>query len=361
MRTPLSIRTVILCSSLALFSTTEASDFSFGFDLNGSDTPFSQFNFETFPGNCGVGGQIGPLCGQGNGIERPDPSTTPFYQGEAWINGEQYWHVIVGDPTSGFAMESYTRVASGTGFGSFSGGQPTSFGAVNLQGLSGNGWDPLGLAGGGVDFTGNGSGDPTKTVFRQVMGDGVWNAGSQTYTCATGEFCAEFLKGDLNSKPIFRQAINDDTGGSLMQMRFQLDMSNISYSDTTRAGTIINTLTLTDPSDSEFYLVDGNFDMATDTELGKSVVTAGRYRYIDCANPSFLNGGSCWQSFGVDGFTPNIYQEGSYSYADGETDPMSYNWGTFFDPVQNPFSGNKMKCDSSSRPDNCNLSGSPFF
>jgi len=44
-----------------------------------------------------------------------------------------YWHIIVGDPNSDFAMESYTEQTSGTAFGSFSGGIPSDFGALSLE------------------------------------------------------------------------------------------------------------------------------------------------------------------------------------------------------------------------------------
>jgi len=334
MRIKLSIHITVFYSVLALLSTSHAAtDFDFGFEASPS-------SFDPLPGNCGVGG-VGGKCDLGflDPFE-PDPDTTPFFQDTVVVNGETYWHTIVGDPSSGFAMESYTRVASGTGFvtnyGSFSGGRPGNWSAFSLEGYSGNGWDPLGLTtSGGVNLTGNGSGDPTKTVFRQVMGDGVWDATNRTYTCDTGEFCAEFLKSGLNAKPIFGQAINDDTGGALMQLRFQVDMSNSSYSDMATTGTIINTITLTDPSDSEFYRV---------------LVNAGRFRYNDCSITGI--GGSCWQSFSEFG-GPSNYIEGSYTYSDGGTDPMSYDWGTFFDLTQNPFSGNKSKCNSPQRPSNC--------
>ena len=358
----------ILCSSLALFSYSHAADFELGFEINEIKEIFDPLDYKTYPGNCGIGGVTNGMCGIGGaftGWERADPDTTPFYQGEIMIDGKMYWHIIVGDPASGFAMESYTEQASGTGFGSFSGGEPANFSATSLEGNSGSGWDPLGMnnPSRGVDFTGNGSGDPTRTVFRQVMGNGTWDAQNRTWSCGTGEFCSEILKDRLDGKPLISQAINDDSTGPLLQLRFQLDMRNLSYSSYSQAGgSIINTVSLTDPSDDEFYLVDANFDMATDTE--DSFVTAGSYVYNNCSNPSGLYGGSCWQKFSVYGGVNN-YQEGSYTYSDGNTDPMAYNWGSFFDPAQNTFSGggsgsgNQDKCTKAGAnpPDTC----SPLF
>jgi len=319
------------------------------------------FSFGTFPGSCGIGGR-GFFCGIGTGIEAQDADRTPFYQGETLINGVWYWHTIVGDPRSGFAMESYTRRALATSFGSFSGGAPPNFGSLGLEELSGNGWDPLGLnsSNRGVGFTGNGSADPTKTLIRQVMGDGEWNAQTSTWSCGSGEFCSEFLKNRLNTKPIISQIINDSTpDGALIQSRFILDMSDLTYTNSSATGILTNTLTLTNPSDSEFNLVDGNFDMATDTQEGKSIVTGGRYTYRGCSNPDFE--GSCWRSFSIAGLTSR-YDVGSYTYVDGTNDVMAYDWGAFFDPTQNTFSGggagsgNQDKCTKTGegRPNSCN-------
>ncbi len=360
MHITLPISTVILSFILSLFSSAHAAfdtfnTFQLGFEVGLYDN-------QTLPGNCGVGGRSGSLCGIGNGFETRDPDTTPFYQGDIMINGVMYWHIIVGDPSSGFAMESYTAVASGSGFGSFSGGLPANFGTLRLEEISGNGWDPLGIdPARGVDFTGNGSGDPTRSIIRQVMGDGVWDPQTKTWNCDSAEFCSEFLKDRLNFKPIISQTINDATTGALMQAQFQLDMSNITYSNMTTKGVITNTITFTgDP-----ILDNGNFDMATDSQ--RSDVTGGRYIYNDCANPSFLYGGSCWQAFSVSGGR-NDYQEGSYTYSDGNsTDPMAYDWGGFWDPLQNdyPAPGNETKCNSGTAPNSCsgNFVGVPddFF
>ncbi len=349
MQTTFPMNTAIFYFGLALLSSSHAADFNLGFEI-------SPFEFQPLPGNCGIGGQMGAFCSLGNNIETPDPDTTPFYQGQVFIGGAIYWHIIVGDPNSGFAMESYTRDALGTGFGSFSGGIPTDNGAVRLENISGNGWDPLGIDTAlGVDFTGNGSGDPTRTVIRQIMGDGIWNPQTRTWNCDSGAFCSEFLKDHLNFKPIIHQTINDVMAGTSMQAQFQLDMSNIAYSDNTTAGVITNTITFTGP-DSEITV--GGFDMATDAQ--NSIINGGRYVYNNCSNPSFLYGGSCWRRFSVAGGV-NDYQEGSYTYSDGGTaDPMEYDWGTFLDLTQNPFSGsgagsgNKMKCENSSgAPNSC--------
>ncbi len=194
-------------------------------------------------------------------------------------------------------------------------------------------------------------------VVRQVMGGEVGPDGQ--WRCGSAAFCSEFLKTELNRKPIIRQAVNDisTAGDVIMQARFELDMSNSSYSDMTKAAAIVNTVTFSDP-------VVGSFDMATDTEEGRSTVTAGRYTYNDCAtaqNDPFANfgGGSCWRNYDLVGGVSD-YDEGSYTYVDGSnTNPMAYDWASFYDPSQNISSGvgsgNKRKCSivGSARPNTC--------
>ncbi len=99
-----------------------------------------------------------------------------------------------------------------------------------------------------------------------------------------------------------------------------------------------------DPNDfnipsSDFDQTAGNFDMATDTEQGRSEVSGGRYIY----NPG-----------------TNIFIDASYTYNDGtSTDPMAYDWGIFWDPGQNfSLSGNETKCDNRRRLFGC---GGGFF
>ncbi len=344
---------------------TPASDFEFDFTpsyysvVHPIDTP-------TLPGACGGidGGFFNSLCGIGNGIEIQDPDTTPFYQGQvAGNDGYLYWHIIVGDPSTGFAQESFTRMDA-TGLGSFSGGQTTDMSGFDpfnlgvntgvfsgiptfqsLEVISGNGWAPL--RSNDVDFTGNASGNPTRTTIRQVMGNGTWNAQTRTWSCDSATFCSEFSKSTMNAKPIISQTVREVTAGLEMEALFKIDMSNSSYSDATTRGVITNIQTIQN-------VPGGDFDMATDTQDGRSVVTGGRYAYNDCANPDYW--GTCWQIYDVSG-GPSDYEEGSYTYTDGgSVDPMSYDWAAFFDPLQNPASesdpesGNKAKCNSADNP-----------
>ncbi len=307
-------------------------EFSLNFTVGSGASGFA-------PGNCGIGGQYTGMCQIGMGISAPiDPDATPFYHAQITIDGVPYWHTIVGDPRDGFAMESYIAM-SGMSLNSDSGGKPSDLfpSGTDLEVLSGNGWDPLGLdPTRSFDYTGNGSADPNKVVVRQVMG-GTWDAATNVWSCGGASYCSEFLKGGLLSKPVVTQTINDLPAG--MNSYFKLDMSMLSYSDDSAAATLVNILTLTDAP-------MGDFDMATDTQAGRSSVTGGRYIYTSCANPAAF-GGHCWQDADVYSDDTWDYQEGSYSYVDGGTDPLLYDWSLYWDPDQNPIgSGNEAKCDS---------------
>ncbi len=320
---------VAVFAVLAAAGTSAQAAFSLNFTVDPNAGGFA-------PGNCGIGGQYTGMCGIGVGNSAPiDPDGTPFYHATVSINGVSYWHTIVGDPADGFAIESY--IVAGPFLNSDSGGRPSTILPVDidLEILSGNGWDPLGLdPGRSFDYTGNGSADPNKVVIRQVMG-GTWDAATSTWSCAGAAYCSEFLKDDLLSKPVITQVVNDLPAGMLSY--FELDMSMLSYTDDSAAATLVNTLTLTGAP-------MGNFDMATDTQAGGSSVTGGRYIYTGCSNPDPFNG-SCWQD--TDVYANWDYQEGSYSYVDGGTDPLNYEWGLYWDPDQNPIGpGNEAKCDS---------------
>ncbi len=290
-----------------------------------------------FPGNCGIDGQSSSMCVIGQGSI--DPDTTPFYQGRVSIDGNNYWHIIVGDPANGFAMESYVPVS---GLLSATGGKPSDFFPrdTDLETVSGNGWDPLGLdPSRNFDYTGNGSADPTKVVLRQVMG-GIWDADTQTWSCGGEAFCSEFLKEEMAFKPKITQTINDVPG--MMISDFELDMSSISYNDDSTAGTIKNTLIITDPDMPTPYPNAGDFDMMTDRQAGYSTVTGGRYTYTPaCTNPT-----TCWSDGNIrDGDWD--FEEGSYSYVAGDADPLNYEWDVYWNPDQNPIGpGNEAKCDS---------------
>ncbi len=277
------------------------------------------------------------------GTEASDDPTPFFYE-----RVDNYWHLIIGDPSLGFAQETYTPIIGL--FHSNSGGREPIFFTLNgnLEEWSGNGWDPLELQSTpyGPDdssFSGNGTGDPNKMIMRQTLGKGSFSStGSsiETWTCDVGQFCQEFLKPLETFKPLITQDYDD---GQLF-MAFSLDMRNISYNDMSTAGAMTNIISITSPP---LPLTDPNgpmpnsfyFDMSTDSQ--RSVVTGGRYIYTS---------GTGWYNDG-DGDVFRAYGEGTYQYDDGGVNSFhtEIDWGSYFDPSQNEpgiYPGNQSRCAS---------------
>ena len=197
---------------------------------------------------CNMPGSVDAFCFHSGGGNAPAPDRTPFLREyiellnpDGTPTGANYVHMIVGslttDPNTGvetgFAQEVYIR--SGNGAYSFSGGKPgcnrsnLQCGGSNLEGgniapwNSGNGQiaaistigDPLS---GNQHLTGNGTGDPTRVIIRQVL----------KVDKPEGRIEQEFLKAGLLTKPKITQNITSTSGGT-MSSQFVLDMSLIDY------------------------------------------------------------------------------------------------------------------------------------
>lgn len=225
----------------------------------------------------------------------------PVYTPEVVIDPEtglDYWHVVIGDPTTGFMQETFIE----RGFSGFwNGGEPGSasggFGAAD----GGNGRDPLDQNDG--IGSGNGSANPKRTLIRQIVTD--------------GELYSEFVKDKFFRKPLIIQVLNT----SEIFSSFEMDMRNSSYDDDTTAGIMSNVLVFSDPS---LEMFGAGFNSSTDLE--DSLISAGRYTFSDGSS----NGGT----------------DGTYSYIDGGFDHVNQSWEIYFDKfISNPWTyasqGNK--------------------
>lgn len=185
--------------------------------------------------------------------------------------GNGYFHVIVGKETEDFVMEWYIRS---------SGSHDSALSTGYLDNID----NPLGPD---VRDTGNGAGNPRTVHMRAIIKD----AGIEQ----------EFYKPFNEYKPKITQNINDDG----MESVFSVDMTNISYSDMTTPGTVVNRVTITD---ADIPSASAMFDMA---DSPNSHVTAGLYTH----------GGGEFKN---------------YSYAEDTFNVYEVRWIDFCDPEQNP-------------------------
>ena len=162
-------------------------------------------------GACGYG-----QCAANNGNADP----TPFAENIVTIDNVLYFHTITGDPTTGFAIEAYTRAGpagiSGSAGNELISSSANAFGldgGANLTSVIGNfsgsrtstntdvlhndlnSGNPLG----NHLVSGTGGNAPDHSAFRMVM------------TSAKGDMSMEVSKPFLDKKPIISQTVQDGT------------------------------------------------------------------------------------------------------------------------------------------------------
>ncbi len=327
------LRLLLICVA-AIFSTN--AEFTYA-AMPTQNTFATNFNPNKFPFTGFVGQTVG-YCNPcfsdyGNG----DP--TAFGLTPVSINGVVYFHTLVGNPASGFAIESYTRAAgyaidpttgliadTGGAFSPDGGGNERAAmtpadqsGAVNatpptfLQNATNSG-NPLGI----YDISGTGSQDPTKTVFRMVLSD------------AAGGMSMEVYKPFLDKKPRISQTVTDATMTSV----FVTDQTALSYNDSSTAAPVVNNVVVNDPQLPSTGSADFEMALAQAPD-----VTSGRFIYT--AGSGWVDPVNGWDkavnpTTGLVDPTASSFGEGTYSYVDGAGfDPLNFDWSTVFDPTQN--------------------------
>ena len=261
---------------------------------------------------------------------------TSFVQETVNIGGIDYYHLVVGQPDQGFAQEILIRTGtggvfyreamennklseSGGGFCLPSTGPFAIPATIPACVTDNNASTPFSS----FNITGNGSGNPEAVLIKQVMSDP-----------ASG-FTQEFLKAQLDKKPIISQGMN--TAG--VTNTFIMDMSASGYRESTQGK-------MTNVTDVEGV---GKFD--ADAGFGGSNEGSGKFisggRYIFSADSSL---GTLKKSATVvvnGSQSPNgPFNYGTYTYYDDATDPTkgrdfdfgTANLGTPIDPAQNPAS-----------------------
>jgi len=282
-------------------------------DLAGSSITTDAFHSD------GMGGGMGGGGGGGGGMMDSGTTLTdqtPYLRNGIYelgeivtsSDGKEYYHMIMGSLADGFIQEVYIERhasqaytwSSGMMSNNSAGTVSASGGASDFSNNSNN-LNPLGSALDVID-SGNGSGNPTKVIIRQIVDD--------------GEVMMEFLKDTFDGKPRITQTLN----GAEITQQFDIDMRNITYSDMSSAAPMVNQMWLGGadvPSDGGFFdvIVGSGEPTGTSTQS----ITAGKYTYTD----------------GV-GF---IGSDGNYTYSDGGSMNLNQDWDSWFDHTEaNPWS-----------------------
>lgn len=303
-----------------------AAGFSTNFNTAGMDN--ATF-YNSWSGGCNFAGNCG-----GGYLDNGDP--TAFHERAELIGGQWYFHAIVGDPATGFAQESYTRISGNAGNYSCStiitcdmnnAFSPDGAGmdravtapnstATNVRSSYGTlGSFMVGIANAGnpldsVHISGTGGYDPSRSVFHMVL------------VSPNGDMAMDVNKPFLDKKPIISQTVQDGN----LSSTFVADMTKISYADMNTPIKIINNQTLNDPT------IPGsgaaNFDMLN---AQQSDVSAGRYTFTKPANYGWNEPANGWDTPG------SYFTLGVYTYYDAPTGFDVYNtdWTSFFNYDQN--------------------------
>lgn len=246
---------------------------------------------------------------------------TPFVYERVIEGGIPYYHMIVGDPASGFAQEVYIRAGvSAPGF--ITGGSCTGPGTCDEGTSAPIGSDFSSSGGRGSDnnpvisnaffpleqnptLSGNMSGNPTRVQMRQLLVD--------------GDLTLDFVKDRYLEKPSISNTIEDAEFRSV----FSMDSTGNLYTNDQTPSVVTNTVEHLGTDLPPDVRPPGGgpssafFNMETDAE--NSVVTAGRYTWTPGTGPG--------QSIGT------------YNYVDGGGHNPAPNWNSFFDHREtNPWS-----------------------
>lgn len=293
---PMRTLTGYACSAglaMVLLSAGARAEFELNWQVDGTPPPDSGGCWQFSP-DCTiveVGGDL--VAGQ-----------TPFVYQVVQQNGQNYYHMIVGDPESGFAQEVYIEAGGANIFP-----QAGSASLVRQSSSSGGAIDPscesvLGcFANTNAEnplssdpaFSGNASGNPSRVQMRQLLVD--------------GELTVDFVKDRFAEKPVISNVIDAED----LLATFVIDGTGNLYS-TAASSPVTNTVEHRGadlpPQDS------ASFDMAVDAPDAN--VTAGQYT---TTNPVA----------GLPG--------GPYTYADPlENVNLAPDWSSFFDHTQpNPW------------------------
>lgn len=264
--------------------------------------------------NCALNG--------GGGVRGIDVDNTPFLQERIrGADGQLYYHVIVGQPSRGFAQEVYIRANAPANY--------TVQQAPWRDNAAPHGVPPASAAMGDVyaapidprrgcpclpqrpldpdetGVSGIGTANPTRVQMQQIL--------------VSEGMTQEFRKDFFANKPKISQTFDVAD----LRSEFVLDMSNIAMNDVTQDAPIINRMEVFSEG---LAIGSATFDMAVNSQASGSNVTAGKYRWVPCTTSTF-DGRPC----GVD------QSGGNYEYAGGDSfDLFGVDWKSFRNEAENP-------------------------
>lgn len=220
---------------------------------------------------------------------------TPFLQETLQLNGQKYFHVIVGDYTKdSMAQEVFIQVSSGNNSND---GITFSDSLCNNCSQSRN-FDAGDALNSNSGYNGNGGGNPEHVMMQQA----VSGVGYQS----------QFLKDSFTQKPLITSTVTTAD----MISTVILDMRGRDY-------TQLTPIDLSNVTISQTMLGPNSFGTAGDFEIhaqGQNVhVTAGGFTYTPTPDSARSGGGG-----------------GSYTYFEGTGfNPLNFNYAAFCDPTQN--------------------------
>ena len=195
--------------------------------------------------DCNRGGTELRCAFGGNDNSYTDP--TPFLQEVVMIDGIRYYHMIIGDPLSDFAQETYIQ-ARDCCYQASGNYDPFPRSASNSRGGTANG---------------SGSGNPNRVVMSNMVRD--------------AELTQLFLKDSLLFKPVITQSV----ANAEVRMDFQVDMSALDYDTIDTPGIVSNQFRLLrdnfeDKGDYDNAIIPSFF---SDKSLVNQTVNGGQYIY----------------------------------------------------------------------------------
>lgn len=242
---------------------------------------------------------------------------TPFIYERVLDGTTPYYHLVVGDPASGFAQEVYiqagfiaqtggscrgpitcagTAAAIGPDFSASGGATAVSFG------FEGNGFDPFAS---NATSSGNSTGNPSRVQMRQLVTD--------------GDLTVDFVKDKYAEKPSITNTI--DTAD--LNATLRIDSSGNPLNSAATASAVTNTVELRGTDLPPDVTPPGGgpssvrFDMATDAQTPH--VTAGKYSYSPGSGPGGSSGTYTYSEGGA-----NINPDWSSYFDHGEANPWAY-------------------------------------